>query len=257
MYVNSINNNINQVRANKSRDRKVKAGVTATTVLAVAGAFAHVSKRQGFSLSPAAIRKTPVKDWAIFRLYNKDNPSKKLVELEGPQIVELATASVAGGLLGGVIFDDKKHVKAKLRESVNQLLGNVLVPIGSVWLASDLYKKYKTNILKFVPQIKEAGKGAALFNKVLKAVPGSIATIASLGFGIYAGNKVSNFINEQIFNKKVDRQIKGTDFAPHVDDLGMAISLMSEKSKFSSFVQRIVPPFLCVPGIEVGTHRDN
>ena len=63
-------------------------------------------------------------------------------------------------------------------------------------------------------------------------------------------------MNEKVFHKKVDREIKGTDFAPHVDDLGMAVSLMADKSKGASFITRTVPAFLCVPGYEVGTHRD-
>ncbi len=258
MQVSPISNTNNQVRVNNidNKDKRVKAGVVATSLLGVATALAHVSKRQGFSLSPSVIKNTPIKDWAIFRLYDKNNPSKKLVELEGPQIIELAGASVLGGLLGGAIFDDKKHLKAKLRESVNQMLGNVLVPICCVWAASDLYKKNESKILKAVPQIKESGLASKIFNKALKALPGSFATIAALSLGILAGNRVSNFINEKIFNKKVKREIKSSDFAPHVDDLGMAISLMATKSKFSSFIQRIVPAFLCVPGIEVGMHRD-
>ena len=168
----------------------------------------------------------------------------------------MAAASVAGGLTGGAIFDDKKHFKAKLRESVNQILGNVLVPVACVGAASRLYKAHKEKLISVMPQLKNTGKAANNFNKVLRVLPGSLATVISLGIGIVAGNKVSNFINEKLFHKKVERNIKGSDFAPHVDDLGMAVSLMADKSKGASFIQRIVPLFLCVPGIETGTHRD-
>ena len=143
-----------------------------------------------------------------------------------------------------------------MRESVNQLLGNVLVPIACVGAVSVLYKKNKDKILSFVPQIKNSGKTAAVFNKALKGIPFSIATLASLGIGIFTGNRVSNVLNEKIFHKKVKREIKGSDFAPHVDDLGVALSLMAEKSPFVSFVQRTVPLFLCVPGVKTGTHRE-
>ena len=68
--------------------------------------------------------------------------------------------------------------------------------------------------------------------------------------------KFSNFLNEKVFNKKVDRGIKTTDFAPHVDDIGMAVTLMADKSKISTTITRTVPAFLCVPGYEIGTHRD-
>ena len=56
--------------------------------------------------------------------------------------------------------------------------------------------------------------------------------------------------------KKVERNIKPSDFAPHVDDLGVAITLMAKESPFSSFIQRVVPAFLCVPGYETGLHRE-
>lgn len=248
--INAVNN------TDKRNDYKLKIGVAATTALATGCALAHIAKRQGFSLSPSAIKKTSVKDWAVFRLYDKKRPDRKLIELEEKEILELATASVAGGLAGGLLFDDKQYKKSKIRESVNQLLGNVAVPVACVGAVSRLYKKYKPQILAKVPQVKETGKFTKNFNKALKGIPFSIATVASLGTGIVLGNKVSNMLNEKVFNKKVDRKIKGTDFAPHVDDLGMAVSLMADKSKGASFITRIVPAFLCVPGYEVGTHRD-
>ena len=248
--INAVNN------TDKRNDYKLKIGVAATTALATGCALAHIAKRQGFSLSPSAIKKTPVKDWAVFSLYDKKRPDRKLIELEEKEILELATASVAGGLAGGLLFDDKQYKKSKIRESVNQLLGNVAVPVACVGAVSRLYKKYKPQILAKVPQVKETGKFTKNFNKALKGIPFSIATVLSLGVRIAAGNRVSNLLNEKVFNKKMDRKIKGTDFAPHVDDLGMAVSLMADKSKGASFITRIVPAFLCVPGYEVGTHRD-
>lgn len=240
----------------KRQDLKMKIGVAATTAVAVGGALAHIAKRQGFSLSPSAIKNTPIKDWAIFRLYDKNNPGKNDISLEGKEILELATASVIGGLTGGLIFDDKKYIKSKFRESVNQLLGNVTVPIACVWGISELYKKHKEAIMDMVPQIEETGKSAKYCNKLLRAVPFSVATLGALSTGIFAGNRVSNFLNEKVFHKKVDRGVKVTDFAPHVDDIGMAVSLMADKSKTASIIQRTVPLFLCVPGYETGTHRD-
>lgn len=249
MQVNAINND-------KRNDYKLKVGVAATTALATGCALAHIAKKQGFSLSPSVIRKTPAKDWAVFSLYDKKRPDRKLIELEEKEILELAAASVTGGLAGGLLFDDKKYRKSKVRETVNQLLGNVAVPIACVGAVSRLYKKFKPQILAKIPQVKETGKFTRNFNKALKGIPFSIATVVSLGAGIVAGNKVSNLLNEKVLNKKMDRKIKGTDFAPHVDDLGMAVSLMADKSKSASFITRIVPAFLCVPGYEVGTHRD-
>ena len=258
MQVNNIDNKFNQSNvSNKYKENKIKTGVMLSSAAGVGVALAHVAKRQGFSLSPPKIMHTPVKDWAIFGLYNKNKPERKILNLDNPlDIIEIASASVVGGLAGGAVFDDKKHLKAKLKESVNQLLGNVLVPIACVGAASEFYKKHKATIVNFMPQLTENGKVSKFINKVLRSIPGSVSTVASLALGIFAGNRVSNVLNEKIFHKKVKRDIKTSDFAPHVDDLGMAISMMSEKSPFSSFVQRIVPLFLCVPGIEVGTHRE-
>ena len=264
MSVNSVQNlNFNknyaitpEKTASANDDKRLKTGVLLSTVTATGLALAHISKKQGFSLSPSAIRKTPVKEWAIFRLYDKKNPAKKLVELEEIEILELAGASVLGGLASGIALDDKKYKKSKFRESVSQYLGNILVPVACVGAISRIYKKYKPQILERVPQIKETGKFSKTFNKVLKGIPFSVATITSLGIGIVAGNRVSNILNEKVFGKKVERKIKGSDFAPHVDDLGMAVSLMADKSKFATFITRTVPAFLCVPGYKVGTHRD-
>jgi hypothetical protein len=250
MQVSSISNSDNR------NDMRLKAGVIATTALATGCALAHIAKRQGFSLSPSAIKKTPVKDWAVFSLYDKKHPNRKEIELEEKEILELASASVMGGLAGGLLFDDKQYKKSKIRETVNQLLGNVAVPIACVGAVSRLYKHFKPQILSIIPQVKETGKFTHNFNKALQGIPFSIATIVSLGAGIVAGNKVSNWLNEEVFHKKLDRKIKKTDFAPHVDDVGMAVSLMAEKSKGASVISRVVPAFLCVPGYEVGTHRD-
>ena len=240
----------------RKKDIRMKIGVASTTALAVGCAFAHIAKKQGFSLSSSAIRKTPVKDWALFKLFDKNKANCKEIELEGREIIEMAGASVLGGLIGGLIFDDKKYIKSKFRESVNQMLGNVLVPVGFVWGISELYKKHKASILNKVPQIKETGNLSKYFNKALKAIPFYTATLVALTSGIFAGNRVSNYLNEKVFHKKTERNIKVSDFAPHVDDVSLAISLMAEQSKTASVIKRTVPLFLSVPGYQTGIHRD-
>lgn len=250
IMISSINNN-----SDKKNDIRLKVGVTAVSALTTGAALAHIAKRQGFSLSPSVIRKTPVKDWAVFKLQNKEG-TKKVLDLEWEEILELGAASVAGGLAAGLLLDDKKHRKSKLRESVNQFIGNITVPVACVTLVSKLYKKHENAILSKVPQLKETGKFTHYVNKALKGIPFSITTIAALGTGILAGNRVSNLLNEKVFHKKVDRKIKGTDFAPHVDDLGVALTLMGSKGKISSIIQRLVPAFLCVPGYQTGVHKD-
>ncbi len=237
------------------------AGVYLTTILGVGTALAFIAKKQGFSLNPKNIINSKIKDWALFKIYNKKHPEAKVLEFEEPEILTMAGGSVAGGLLGGALFDDKKHFKSKAREAVNQMLGNVIIPVAFVGGASRIYDKYKTKILSVVPQIKYSGvnsfmqTAAKYTNKFIKVIPPSGITAVALGAGILSGNRVSNFINEKVFHKKVERKIHGSDFAPHVDDLSMAISLMADKSAISSVISRTIPAFLCVPGVEVGTHR--
>ncbi len=254
MLVNSVVNKVN-FGSNHNDDRKMKACVAAASILSTGTALACIAKHQGFSLKPSAIKNTPVKDWAIFKVYSKKNPNAKLLEIERNEILQLASASVAGGLAGGIIFDDKKHVKAKLREAVNQILGNVLIPVICVDTVSKFYKNHKKGIISKMPQLKGTGKFAKQVNKALQGIPFLAATAISLGTGIWTGNKFSNYLNEKVFKKKVERNIKPTDFAPHVDDIGLAVTLMAEKSPLSTFITRTVPAFLCVPGYETGTHR--
>ena len=55
----------------------------------------------------------------------------------------LATASLVGGLTGGLIADDKKYRKPKLKESVHQFLGNIVTPITIVGIATSWIEKQK------------------------------------------------------------------------------------------------------------------
>ncbi len=244
-------------------DNKLKSQVLGTTMAGVGTALGFIAKKQGFSINPSKIAQTPMKDWAIFKIYNKKKPHRKLLELEEKEILTLAGGSVVGGLAGGIAFDKKHNRKAKFREAVNQMLGNVLVPVACVGGVSRLYDKYKKPILSKVPQIntnnltKNKLKTAKFINKFLKIIPSAGLTLAALGIGIIAGNKVSNFINEKVYHKKVDRKIKGTDFAPHVDDLSMAVTLMADKSVLSTAITRTVPAFLCVPGFQTGIAKEN
>lgn len=245
---------------NSKEKKGVRAKVAASAMFGVASAYAIIAKRQGFSLNPKKIYNTPFQDWAIFKIFNKNRPDRKLITLKEWQILGLASGSVAGGLAGGALFDEKKNLKAKGREAINQILGNVLVPVIFVGQVSRLYEKYQNQILSKVPQIKESLKNPKLVkytNKAMKCVPSALLTIIGLGAGIVVGNKVSNFINEQIFHKKVDRKIKSSDFAPHVDDLSMAVTLMADKNAFTTAITNTIPLFLCVPGIETGIAKED
>lgn len=234
---------------------KQKATVLATSTLGMVLPLAFWSKKAGFSLNPAKIFKTgfkPFKDWALL----KYKPTGKVLEYDdAAKIISIAAGSVAGGFAGGALVD-KGNIKAKKREVLSQLLGDVIVPITCVWVGAKAFKHYENTLQKIMPKINKDTKIAKVFNAISTNIPNAIATLGSLGVGIIAGNKVSNEINERLYHKKVERGIKATDFAPHVDDLCLSISMVNSGSEFGTKLGRIIPLALLVPGYETGTARE-
>jgi 4-hydroxy-tetrahydrodipicolinate synthase len=123
-------------------------------------------------------------------------------------------------------------------------------------LITEVYNKFANRIKKAMPQLKETGKYTRIANKCLRNLPQAAATLASLAVGIFCGNKVSNYINEKVYNRKVDRNIRATDFAPHVDDLCMATSMMNNGSNFGDKIGRVIPLALLVPGYQTGIDQE-
>ena len=235
-------------------DKSVILGSSALAMTPVLGFLAH---RKGFSLNPKNIIKTSIKEWALF----KYKPKGKVIKFEEPQIISLATTSVLGGFTGGILVDDKSNLKAKKREVLNQLLGNVIVPILCVGAGARVYNKFADKLIKVMPKITDTSNFAKYikpktFNNISEAIPPSLATLITLGIGIFAGNRVSNLINEKLYHKKVDRGVKATDFAPHVDDVCLAATLVNKNSGFGSLVGRVIPLALLVPGYKTGTMQE-
>lgn len=237
-------------RTNMSK--KQKAAVLASSVAGMTPVIMVLAKKKGFSLNPKKILNTDIKDWAIF----KYSPEEKAINFGDPvNIIATAMGSVAGGFVGGAIVDNK-NIKAKKREVLNQILGNVLVPITTVYLGSLAFNKYQNRLEAAMPQIKSLSKSAKVFNTILRKIPQATATLGALGAGIFLGNRVSNYINEKIYHKKVDRNIRATDFAPHVDDLCMATTMMSPQSTFGKKLGKIIPLALVVPGYQTGIAQE-
>ena len=240
----------------KKEPKALKAKAALSSAIGTGAALALICKRQGLPISPKVLAKTPLKEWPIFKIAKKNKPNQKLLEIEEREIIELASGSVLGGLMGGALFDGD-NMKAKLRESLTQILGNVITPVAFVGGASRLYKKYEEPIKNAMPQIKKEGKIIENINKFMKISPAVGITLAALGSGIYAGSKVTNLINEKFFGQKENRDIKASDFAPHVDDLCLAITLMGAKdSPVASTITRTVPLFLAVPGYQVAKAQE-
>ena len=242
---------------------KDKAVVLASSALGMVLPLAFWSKRAGFSLNPAKLFSTSIKDWALF----KYKPLDKVLEYDNAaKIISIATGSVVGGFAGGA-FVDKDNIKAKKREVMSQLLGDVIVPITCVWAGAKVFKHYEKTLQNLMPKISKDfkifaknvskdSKFVKITNLISENIPNSVATLGSLAVGIIAGNKVSNEINEKLYNKKVERGIKATDFAPHVDDLCLSISMVNSGSTFGTKLGRVIPFALLVPGYETGTARE-
>ena len=240
------------------RKRFLKPVAVLSSVAGMGTALALISKKQGFSLSPKVIARTPIRDWVIFKIANKNEPNRKLLELEEKEIIGLATGSVLGGLIGGGLYD-RKNFKAKLRESLTQMVGNVLIPVAFVGFASRRYKAHDTALKSAMPQFKnlKTSKFVGGVNKFIQNIPAVGITGLALGLGIFTGSKVTNFINDKFFGQKEERKIKSTDFAPHVDDLCLAVTLMGSKnSPLASTITRTVPAFLSVPGYQVAKAQE-
>ena len=243
----------------KPRNEKmVKFAAATGSFIGMAAVLTLIAKRQGFPVNPKILKDIPIKDWAFFKIAKKGVENQKLLQIEEREILELAAGSIAGGLAAGAV-SDRKNMKAKFRESITQMLGNVVVPVAFVGGASRIYGKYEDVIKGAMPQIKNATSDMAKYvNKFSKILPAVGITFAALGAGIYTGSKVTNFINEKFFGQKTKRDIKTTDFAPHVDDIRLAVTLMGAKdSPIASTITRTVPLFLSVPGYQVGKAKEN
>lgn len=259
MSVDAININRPQKYSRKvDNNQRIKRTAAISSFVGMSTALALVCKKQGFSLNPKVIANTPIKEWAIFKIAKRGRQhGRPPLQIEEKEILALATGSVAGGLVGGAI-SDRNNMKAKGREALTQLLGNVITPVACVGGIARLYGKYEKQIKSVMPTVNTHGKKSLrILNKFSRNLPAVTLTGGALAVGIAAGNKVTNLINEKLFGQKTKRHIKTTDFAPHVDDLCLAITLMGSKnSPLASGITRTVPLFLAVPGYQVGKAQE-
>ena len=141
----------------------------------------------------------------------------KNLEMGIKEGVDLCVASTVGGLAAGILVDDKKHRKAKLKDSVNQLVGNTFVPFSFL----------------------------ALSNKITKPLPKLWQTIIGIGTLIattFLGHSVANKINEKIFKEDSGYKCTFKDFAGDFDDFVFAASTVMG-SKWLYKITATVCPF--------------
>lgn len=248
--VSSINfkgdSSVNEEKKPEKRSNKLKTGVFLTTLAGVSTALAIMLKTKGYSLNPVKIFSKSPKEWGIFNAVY-DGEKHEVEKLVGG----LAVGSVAGGLIGGKLFDKKENMKAKYRESIIQLVGNVATPLACVSLGMRGFKKIEPKVLKFLQ-----GNRTKPINSIVKGIPSVLSTTLCLIGGILLGNKVGNTINKNVFKCDDNRKIKVADMSPHIDDLCLSLSLVAANSPIGGYVTRVIPAALMIAGFSTGIAQE-
>lgn len=233
--INSVQNQpsmsaeMRNVSALKQPDapKNVKRGVLLTTALGIATGVAIAYNRG--KLLQGATKKNLM-----------------TIDYDWKNVLTMASCSISGGLIGGAIFDKKENMKAKLREALIQMLGNIIVPIICVGGGTHLYDKYLKDAV--IKKLNLKGKTTG--------IPHVIVTALCLATAIYAGFKTGNFINEDVYNIKDDRKFKFADMSGHLDDTCMALSLADPNNIISKTASRIIPLALMVCGYSTGIMQE-
>lgn len=156
----------------------------------------------------------------------------KNLEMGIKEGVDLCVASTVGGLAAGILVDDKKHRKAKLKDSVNQLVGNTFVPFGFL----------------------------ALSNKITKPLPKIWQTIIGIGTLIattFLGHSVANKINEKIFKEDSGYKCTFKDFAGDFDDFVFAASTVMGSKWLYKITATVCPVTYMTHGFLAGCRQQD
>ncbi len=222
--------------------RSERTGVAVSSGLGVAAALAILAKTatwKHFSLNPKKIMNTRIKDTYLYQ-----------AKFEEKEIITMAAGSIAGGLAGGLIIDDrsnnnKAEVKSKVGEAIIQL-GNACVPILTVGLGARTGDKIEKKILA-----TNTGKG---YDKALKwfaKLPKISMIFAGLAVGMVLGNISANYLKKELLDSNEHRKIKPADMFMHWDDLCVAASFLSDGPVVQGFA-RLVPLAMLMAGYQVG-----
>lgn len=156
----------------------------------------------------------------------------KNLEMGIKEGVDLCVASTMGGLAAGILVDDKKHRKAKLKDSVNQLVGNTFVPFGFL----------------------------ALSNKITKPLPKIWQTIIGIGTLIattFLGHNVANKINEKVFKEDSGYKCTFKDFAGDADDFVFAASTVMGSKWLYKLTATVCPVTYMTHGFLAGCRQQD
>ena len=227
---------------NQKSEKIKKIGVGICSALGVAVALAvcaKFDKSKPYTINPLKMFRGKLTDSFLAKADYKTG-----------KIVTIGAGSILGGLTGGMLFDDKKNAKAKLREGIVQI-ANITFPIALVETLSSggtmLAEKTMSNWCKSPNLLKQA----------VTKLPAAAGAMVGLLTGMYIGNKCSNKLNEKLFHKKDDRPIKYTDFSAHVDDIGVAATFVAPNNIITKSISRLIPAALVVAGYETGIKKES
>ncbi|GBF23588.1 hypothetical protein tpqmel_0992 [Candidatus Gastranaerophilus sp. (ex Termes propinquus)] len=186
-----------------------------------------------------------------FNMFKPKTYSKLVKTMKyGPlDVIGIAGASAASGLAVGCLLDDKKNRKAKQKESISQMIGNIIIPIACVTTGSIL-----------------AGKAidAKLFGEITKKSQTVIKVASSAGAflaGVIGGNKAANKIVGKLFKSSntaapIQRGIKPADLTAHIDDTCATISIAGKGVATCEKIARVIPLALCTVGVSTGLTKE-
>ena len=188
----------------------------------------------------------------VYALSKKGNPALALKNLSYSEkdALLIGAGSIIGGLAGGIIADkDSSTNRYKVREALQQFVGNTLFPIGFLMAGNKILSKTGFKM----PQIPANNKFAKALNPVISAVPKTVVTLASLTVGMNVGNKVVNKFNNKVFKEDVKHDVKPEDFLVHADDICLTTNmLLKDVPKISSITAKALPLTFLVSGAKTG-----
>lgn len=146
--------------------------------------------------------------------------------------IELCSASSLGGLFTGLLIDKKETHKYKLKDGVNQLVGNTFIPFGALVI---------TNML----------------SKPLPKLARTLAGIVTLIGGTFLGHNIANKVNKKVFKEDSNYECTVKDFIGDMDDYVLAASTVLHNKKLYEFTATVCPATFLIHGYLSGTRQQD
>lgn len=242
---NKSNENLSSFSSHNNQEKaptNVKIAALTGTVLGLAAAMAWTFKSKNLPLKKYFHHLVTIK-------YKKpEEEGGKIIGDMEKLIGRLAIGSVGGGFLFGGLADKKENLKAKAREAIIQLVGNIFTPILCVDAGLRLYEKFAEK--KILSHITST-------SKCVRGLPKAGVSILCLIGGLLLGNKVGNTINSKAFKVDNKRKIKASDLSPQLDDVCVAAGFVLKEGNLGAVVSRFIPLAFTFAGYDTGTAQEN